>query len=153
VGIATIAGVGYAGSSVAEGDGPRAAAIALAPRVEAARAASTSLWLDVPAHRDVLVTSPQVIVRGRTSSAITTLWIVMESSNGKPVAARTIDVSGTPRDGQIPFESRFRLSMPRPAGRLTVMVVAVGSDGVPVDAVRRRFQLGAVVDTAKPWRH
>jgi hypothetical protein len=26
------------------------------------------------------------------------------------------------------------------------MVVAVGTDGVPIEAIRRRFQLGAVVD-------
>jgi hypothetical protein len=133
-------------------------AAALVPPAQpgaSAAAAEWSLWLDRPARRDEVVTTPEVVVRGRVASAVDVVWIVLESSNGKPVATRTIEPTGRPRDGTIPFESRFRLSLHRPAGSIVVLVVAVGTDGVPIDAVRRRFQLGAVVDdrdSATRWR-
>jgi hypothetical protein len=116
------------------------------PPAEQNRAAEQALWVDRPARRDDVVATPDVIVQGRVSSSVDVVWVALESSNGKPVAMRTIDASGRVQNGTVAFESRIPLSMPRLAGSLTLMVVAVGVDGVPIEAIRRRFQLGAIVD-------
>ena len=109
-------------------------------------AAEQALWVDRPARRDDVVATPEVIVQGRVSSSVDEVWVALESTSGKPLAMRTLGASGLTRDGGVAFESRIPLSMPRPAGSLILMVVAVGADGVPIEAIRRRFQLGAIAD-------
>jgi hypothetical protein len=105
-----------------------------------------ALWVDRPARRDDVVATYEVIVQGRVSSSVDEVWVALESTSGKPLAMRTLDASGRVQDGTVAFESRIPLSMPRPAGALILMVVAVGTDGVPIEAIRRRFQLGAIAD-------
>ena len=110
------------------------------------RAAEQALWVDRPARRDDVVATPELIVQGRVSSSVDEVWVALESTGGKPLAVRTLDASGRTQDGTVAFESRISLSMPRPAGSLILMVVAVGTDGVPIEAIRRRFLLGAIAD-------
>jgi hypothetical protein len=147
VGIAAIVGFAVAGSASAEGDTARAGHSPSPAASAQTVAVERSLWVDVPGHRDEVITTPDVTVRGRVAASVEAVWIVLESSSGKPVAAKTIDVS---RKGHVRFEGRFDLSMPRPAGALTVLVVAVGPDGVPIDAIRRRFQLGGILEVSSP---
>ncbi|MGH2474274.1 MAG: hypothetical protein ACRDIL_03335, partial [Candidatus Limnocylindrales bacterium] len=108
--------------------------------------APRSVRLDEPARRDEVVTSREIVVRGRVARSVGQIWIMLESRGGKPIATNAIDPTGMPRGEMIPFESRFQVAMPRPAGSMMVVVVAIGPDGVPVDAIRRRFELGAIID-------
>jgi len=71
---------------------------------------------------------------------------MLESSGGKPIAAAAIDPTGHGHGDWIPFESRFRLAIPRPGGDMTLFIIAVDGDGIPIDAIRRRFTIGAIVD-------
>jgi hypothetical protein len=144
--IVTVVGLGVLG---AESPGPaisRPLAVASPSTAGRNTAAEQALWVDRPARRDDVVATPEVIVQGRVSASVDVVWVALESSNGKAVAMQTVDATGRMKDGTVAFESRIPLSMPRPAGSLILMVVAVGDDGVPIEAIRRRFQLGAIVD-------
>jgi hypothetical protein len=142
----TVAGLGFLGAETPGRAVPSPVAVASAPLAGLNTAAEQALWVDRPARRDDVVATPEVIVRGRVSSSVDEVWVSLESTSGKPLAMRTLDATGQPRDGTVAFESRIPLSMPRPAGSLILMVVAVGIDGVPIEAIRRRFQLGAIAD-------
>ena len=105
-----------------------------------------ALRLDEPSRSGVVVTTQELIVRGRVAQDVGEVRIMLESSGGKPIASSAIDPTGHPRAGFVPFEARFRLSKPRPGGTMVLFVVAVDPDGIPIDGVRRRFTVGAVVD-------
>jgi hypothetical protein len=142
-------GLGFFGAESPGRAVPSAVALASATSATPAgpdAAAEQALWVDRPARRDDVVATPEVIVQGRVSSSVDEVWVALESTSGKPLAMRTLDASGRTQDGTVAFESRIPLSMPRPAGPLILMVVAVGTDGVPIEAIRRRFQLGAIAD-------
>ncbi len=97
------------------------------------------------------MTTRDLIVRGRVARTAGEVRIMLESRGGKPVATAAIDPTGGGHGGWIPFESRFRLEMPRPAGDMTLFVIAVDRDGIPIDALRRRFTIGEFIDiTAVP---
>jgi hypothetical protein len=115
-------------------------------------AAERSIRLDQPARRGQVITTREIVIRGRVAETAGEVRIILESSSGKPIATLAIDPIGMPRNGMIPFESRFRLSTQRPAGSMVVSVVAVDPSGLPIDAVRRRFELGAVIDIPAPPR-
>ena len=121
---------------------PSAAAIARdQPRVTPER----SIRMDQPARRDEVVTTREIVVRGQVTKRVSEVRITLESG-GRPIASGTIDPIGMPRNDMIPFETRFTVDRPRPAGPLFVMVVAIDADGVPIDAMRRRFMLGEWLD-------
>jgi hypothetical protein len=109
-----------------------------------------ALRLDLPARRGEVVTTRELVVRGRVARDAGEVRIMLESSGGKPVATAAVDPTGSGRGGWVPFESRFRLSMPRPGGDMLLFVVAVDRDGIPIDAVRRRFSVGAIVEVPAP---
>lgn len=92
------------------------------------------------------MTTRELIVRGRVARSITEVRIILESRGGKPIAAATIDPTDLGRGDWIPFESRFRLAFPRPGGDLTLFLIAVDENGIPLDALRRRFTMGAIVE-------
>jgi hypothetical protein len=149
VGILAVVGLGFLGAeSPGRGVSSAARASAVTSSTPAVKnvAAEQALWVDRPARRDDVVATPEVIVQGRVSSSVDEVWVALESTGGKPLAMRTLDATGHMQDGTVAFESRIPLSMPRPAGSLILMVVAVGTDGVPIEAIRRRFQLGAITD-------
>jgi hypothetical protein len=131
-------------------------AIALASQAAAAAVATSSptpsrpsarsLVLDEPARSGVVVTTQELIVRGRVAASAGEVRIMLESSGGKPLATAALDPTGHPRAGFVPFEATFRLSKPRPGGSMMLFVVAVDSAGIPIDGIRRRFTVGAVVE-------
>jgi hypothetical protein len=110
------------------------------------------LRLDRPARRDEVVRTREIVVRGQVALGIAQVWISLEAG-GRPIATKSIDPIGMPRNRFVPFETRFTVDRPRPAGPLFVTVVAVGSDGVPIDALRRRFSLGEWLDLRGPIRN
>ncbi len=146
IGLGTVVGLAVSGPDVA----PQRAVVvpSAAPSVTpgARPSGPRSLRLDQPARRDELVTSREIVIRGRVARGVGQVWIMLESRGGKPIATNAIDPTGMPRGDMIPFESRFQVAMSRPAGSMMVVVVAIGADGLPVDAIRRRFELGAIVD-------
>jgi hypothetical protein len=108
---------------------------------EPARARSISL--DQPARRDQVVTTPDIVVRGEAGTNVTRIRVTLESRGSKLLASEWID-RATDGGKAFPFEMRFEARMPRPAGVMWVTATAFGEDGVPVDALRRRFQLGEI---------
>jgi hypothetical protein len=102
--------------------------------------------LDQPARRGDVVTTRELIVRGRVARSAGEVRIMLESSGGKPIAAAALDPTGFGHGDWIPFESRFQLAVPRPGGDMTLFIIAVDGDGIPIDAVRRRFTVGAIID-------
>lgn len=123
---------------MAESNRPTASIAAVA---EPARARSISL--DQPARRDVVVTTPDVVVRGEAGPDVTRIRVTLESRGSKILASEWIDRAANAGE-TFPFEARFEARMPRPAGVMWVTATALGEDGVPIDALRRRFQLGAI---------
>jgi hypothetical protein len=111
-----------------------------------------ALRLDRPARRDEVVRTREIVVRGHVALGIAQVWVSLESG-GRPIATKSIDPTGMPRGNLVPFETRFTVDRPRPAGPLFVTVVAVGSDGVPIDALRRRFSLGEWLELRGPIRN
>jgi hypothetical protein len=111
----------------------------------AERAGPRSLRLDQPARRDEVVTTREVVVRGQAGTGVARIRVTLESRGSKILATRWID--RTAADGEtFPFEARFEATTARPAGVMWVTAAALGADGVPIDALRRRFQLGEIQD-------
>lgn len=88
----------------------------------------------------------QLVVHGRVREGIGEVRLSLETRRGQVLATERLDPTGLPRLGMIPFVTTFELSNPRPGGSMILFVVAVDPDGVPIDAVRRRFVVGAIVD-------
>jgi hypothetical protein len=146
-----IVGIALLGGGERGERGPAALAVVPSPaatgRVAAPPGTRTrALQLDEPSRSGVVVTTQELIVRGRVAQDAGEVRIMLESSGGKPIASSAIDPTGHPRAGFVPFEARFQLSKPRPGGTMVLFVVAVDPDGIPIDGVRRRFTVGAVVE-------
>ncbi|MGP1674203.1 MAG: hypothetical protein ACTS8Z_03180, partial [Candidatus Limnocylindrales bacterium] len=109
VGVALLGGGVGGGEGVTRGPGalavvPSPAATAqVVPPVTRTRA----LRLDEPSHSGVVVTTQELIVRGRVDQDAGEVRIMLESSGGKPIASSAIDPTGHPRAGFVPFEARF----------------------------------------------
>ena len=104
-----------------------------------------SLSIDRPARRDEIVTTPDIVVRGQAGTDVTRIRVTLESRGGKILASDWIDRAAGGGE-TFPFETRFEATTARPAGTMWVTATALSSDGIPIDAIRRRFQLGAIRD-------
>ena len=154
--LAAVVGIAVANGGLGrDGPGERDRAIALGlaspavrptTRPAASRPIPRSLVLDEPARSGAVVTTRKLIVRGRVAATAGEVRIMLESSGGKPLATAAIDPTGHARAGFISFEATFRLSKPRPGGSMMLFVVAVDGAGIPIDGIRRRFTVGAVVE-------
>jgi hypothetical protein len=144
VGLGAVVGLAAQGGSAPSPSGPPGAAAVSSP--SRPPVGLRHIALDQPARRGEVVTTRELIVRGRVARTAGNVRIILESSGGKPIAAAAIDPTGHGHGDWIPFESRFRLATPRPGGDMTLFVVAVDGDGIPIDAIRRRFTIGAIVD-------
>jgi hypothetical protein len=142
LGLGAVVGLAAQGGSVPSSSATPSAAIVSLP--SSPLVGRRQLALDQPARRGDVVTTLELIVRGRVARTAGEVRIMLESSGGKPVAAAAVDPTG--HGDWIPFESRFRLATPRPGGDMTLFIVAVDGDGIPIDAIRRRFTIGAIVD-------
>ena len=109
-----------------------------------------SIRLDQPARRDQLVTTPDIVVRGLAGPSVTRIRVTIESRGGKILATQWIDPRASSSDRAARFEARFETTTARPTGALWVTATALRADGIPIDAVRRRFQLGEVRAVALP---
>lgn len=124
------------------------ASIADAERAD--RGGTRSIRLDQPARRDEVVTTREIVVRGQAGTGVDRIRLTLESRGGKLLASQWIDRT-TSTDGEtFPFEARFAATAARPAGVMWVTATALGADGVPIDALRRRFQLGEIRDLRIP---
>jgi hypothetical protein len=85
-------------------------------------------------------------VRGRVARSAGLVRIILESRGGKPIATAAIDPTGGGHGDSIPVESRFQLPFPRPSGDMILFLIAVDENGIPIDAIRRRFSMGAIID-------
>ena len=144
-----IAWIGAASSPTpapVEADGPSATPGRARPR-------DAWLRLDQPARRDEVVRSRAILVRGEVGSAVREVWLTLESRTGKIIATHTVRPA-TARDATTAtFEGRFLVGMARPTGRMFVTATAVGRDGVPVAATRRRIEVGPMVKAAVTGTH
>ncbi len=118
-----------------------------APSVAASEPATArSLQLHQPARRDEVVTTSDVVVRGQAGTGVARVRVTLESRGSKILASRWIDRSASDRGETFPFVARFEATSARPAGVMWVTATALGADGIPIDALRRRFQLGEIRD-------
>jgi hypothetical protein len=140
VGLAILGAGGVDEGATAEVERPTASIAVSAPVVE------RSLRLDQPARRDELVTTPEIIVRGHAGTGAARVRITLESRGGKILATHWIDRTGS--SPELPFEARFEVTTIRPAGVMWVTATALDPDGIPIDALRRRFQLGVIPDVS-----
>ncbi len=139
-GLGTVVGIALLGTAGPGVPAPSPTAAAVAP-AEPRATPERSIRMDQPTRRDEVVRTREIVVRGQVAKGVSQVWITLESG-GRPIGTETIDPIGMPRNDLIPFETRFTVDRPRPAGPLFVMVVAIDADGFPIDAVRRRFMLG-----------
>jgi hypothetical protein len=149
VGLGAVVGLAVMGAGTAEerttGDTNHAtASIAVAERAE--RASARQLRLDQPARRDEVVTTREIVVRGQAGSGVARIRVTLESRGSKILATRWIDRTASNGGETFPFEARFEATTARPAGVMWVTAAALGADGIPIDALRRRFQLGEIRD-------
>ena len=144
VGLGAVVGLAVMGAGTVEertaSDPNRATASIAASEPARAR----SLRLDQPARRDEVVTTAEVVVRGQAGAGVARIRLTLESRGGKILASRWIDRTASDRGEPIPFEARFEATTTRPAGVMWVTATALGPDGIPIDAMRRRFQLGEI---------
>ncbi len=144
VGLGAVVGLAVMGAgnveerTASDHDRPTASIAASAP------ARARSLRLDQPARRDEVVTTPEVIVRGQAGTGVARIRVTLESRGGKLLASRWIDRTAPDPGEMFPFEARFEATTSRPAGVMWVTATALGPDGIPIDALRRRFQLGEI---------
>jgi hypothetical protein len=155
VAVVGAAALGDRASGVAGPEPSAESAVSTTSAAASAAVPDAALRLDRPARRDEVVRTREIVVRGHVALGIAQVWVSLESG-GRPIATKSIDPTGMPRGNLVPFETRFTVDRPRPAGPLFVTVVAVGSDGVPIDALRRRFSLGEWLElrgpiTNRPW--
>ena len=150
VGLGTVVGVATLGMRTVEERTPaeteRSAPSATASRPLGAR----SIRLDQPARRDQLVTTADVVVRGQAEARVARIRVTLESRGGKILATQWIEPRALSPDAAVRFEARFETTTTRPAGALWVIATALRVDGIPIDSVRRRFQLGEVRAVALP---
>jgi hypothetical protein len=146
VGLGAVVGFAVMGAGTLEertvSDANRATASVAASEPAIAR----SLRLYQPARRDEVVTTREVVVRGQAGTGVVRIRVTLESRGGKILASRWIDRTASDRGKPFPFEASFEATTARPAGVMWVTATALGADGIPMDAMRRRFQLGAIQD-------
>jgi hypothetical protein len=135
--LATVVGVALAGSRT--GDDP----VALIPSALPAGSPDVSPSAAPPGA--VEIGPREVVVRGRVSEALGDVRIMLQSSTGQPIATAAIDPTGGGHADWIPFESRFRLSLPAQGGEWPAFIVAVDRDGTPIEPFRHRFSNRAYV--------
>lgn len=143
VGLGAVVGLAIMGAGPQEERTTAEANRATASIAVAEPAGARSISLDQPARRDQVVTTPDIVVRGEAATDVTHIRVTLESRGNKILASEWID-SAADAGAPFPFEVRFEARMPRPAGVMWVTATAFGEDGVPVDALRRRFQLGEI---------
>ena len=112
----------------------------------AAPATARSIRLDQPARRDEVVTTPDILVRGQAGTDVARIRVTLESRGGKILASDWIERTASDGRERFPFEARFEATTARPAGVMWITATALGADGIPIDALRRRFQLGEILD-------
>jgi hypothetical protein len=143
VGLGAVVGLAIMGASPAEERTTAEANRATASIAVAEPARARSISLEQPARRDEVVTTADIVVRGEAGTDVTRIRVTLESRGSKLLASEWIDRAAAAGEA-FPFETRFEARMPRPAGVMWVTATAFGEDGVPVDALRRRFQLGEI---------
>jgi hypothetical protein len=127
---------------------PAAATVpALAPVSTAAIAAVQDhvIVLAYPAVQNTEVTTRNLVVRGHLPSGGGSVAVVLESSGSKVIAIETVRPIRDPSGRRSTFSATFPLSNPRPGGRMVVQVIAYDRAGVPIDSLRRRVRIGAIV--------
>jgi hypothetical protein len=152
VGLAVIGGTGQTGAarSVPAAVGP------VTPAVAATLPKEHIIVLDSPAIQNAEITSRDLVVRGhlKASTGAGPVSIVLESSGSKVLSLRTVypvlvPWAVDPEDRSV-FRATFPLSNPRPGGRMVIQVIAYDSAGTPLDSVRRRIRIGAVLVDGPP---
>jgi hypothetical protein len=140
-----VVGLGIIGARSAGDRDPSGPDRATASTAASGPADARALTLDRPAGRDEIVTTSDIVVRGRAGMDVTRIRVTLESRGGKILASDWIDrVAGGGET--FAFEARFEATTARPAGTMWVTATALSSGGIPIDAIRRRFQLGAIRD-------
>lgn len=134
-----VMGGGQGGERI-DAEANRATASVAAAELATAR----SLRLDQPARRDEVVTTPDILVRGQAGTDVARIRVTLESRGGKILASDWIDRTASDGGELFPFEARFEATTARPAGVMWITATALGADGIPIDALRRRFQLGEI---------
>jgi len=109
------------------------------------RLADGWLRLDQPTRRDEVVTTRAIVVRGEVGDGVAEVWLTLESRTGKTLATRTVRPAATTGATAATFLGRFLVGTTRPTGRVFVTATAVGHDGVPLAATRRRIEVGPLV--------
>ena len=138
----------WAGATPAQ---PTPQAETLPSRAAAVKADTADAWLrlDSPARQNEVVTTPTILVRGEAGPGVTELWIGLESRTGKVLVSRTVERDG-PMSTSTAFEQVLRLGSARTTGRLFVTVTAIGGNGVPTHAIRRRVETRAAAASQPP---
>jgi hypothetical protein len=144
VGLGAVVGLAVMGAGTASEETTRDANRATPSIAVSERDTVRSLRLDEPARRDEVVTTPEIVVRGQAAAGVARVRVTLESRGGKILASQWFDRTTSTRGDGLPFEARFEATMSRPAGVMWVTATALGADGIPIDAMRRRFQLGEI---------
>lgn len=148
MGLGAVVGLAVVGAGKAEERTTAEANRATASIAVAEPAKARSLQLDQPARRDEVVTTPDIVVRGQAGTDVARIRVTLESRGGKILATDWIDRTASDGGQTFPFDARFEATTARPAGVMWVTATALGADGIPIDAMRRRFQLGEIRDVA-----
>jgi hypothetical protein len=104
------------------------------------------LRLDRPDRRDEVIRTSTIAVRGEVGQDVTEVWLTLESRTGKVLDTQTIRPKPGSDAGRQTFAGRLLDGRARPTGRVFVMATAIGRDGVPVGATRRRIEIGPASD-------
>lgn len=134
-------GIGWAGTRSAL-EPPAVEPVATADTTVDRGVADGWLRLEAPAKQDEVITTRSIFVRGEVGPAVAEIWLGLESRTGKILASRTIRPAGGAL-ASMRYEAQFRLPSPRASGRLFVTATAIGSDGIPTQSIRRRFETAA----------
>lgn len=120
----------------------RAASVVAGPEI---------LVLSSPAEANMTITTRELMVQGFLRAGTGRVQVTLEARGNRVIDAATVkprlDYWQPPGvDRLARFEVRFGLPNPRPNGRMIVQVAAYDTAGNLLDVVRRRIQVGPLLD-------
>jgi hypothetical protein len=156
VGLLTVVGVALVGGGigteeVAHPSTPAAAAgSSLGTRTAAAPdTASAAIFLDTPATSSAVITTRDLVVRGRVRPGMGPVQVMLESA-GSQMVVRTVDPATLPADqdrSQRPaFFAILPVPTPRPIGPAVVHVIAYDATGQAQEIVVRTIEIRDLLD-------
>jgi len=100
-----------------------------------------------PAAPGDTITTPRLLVRGYFAAPVRYVDVRLESRSQHTLEKFSYRPDAPPIAGRpVPFGTEFDLPALRPNGTMWITIVGFNERGIPVDATRRRIDIGRVIE-------